>query len=169
MFHGVTTDAPATYSSLLELPMPPHDECTCIRTTEAIDTPGGRQIKSHGRAGRADCFSSRRQKGERVAAAPEDPLEREEQMVAGLHSPAGQVSPISSHPQLFSTHFPLHSALILTPTISHPATQRDRIPPSHLPAIITGIEWLSPPNWGRSDHNNTLSNLIKEPFVASAL
>lgn len=153
--------------------MPPHDEYTCIRSTEAIDTAGGRQITSYGWAGRADCFSSRRQKGERVAAAPEDPLERERERGANgcraALSSAGQVSPISFHPQLLSTHFPLHSALILTPAISHPATQGDRIPLSHLPAIITGIEWLCPPNWGRSDHNNTLSNLIKEPFVASAL
>lgn len=62
---------------LVEAPVPLHDEYTCIHTTEAIDTPGGRQIKSYGRAGRADCFSSRQQKGERVAATPEDLLERE--------------------------------------------------------------------------------------------
>lgn len=34
--------------------------------------------------------------------------------------------------------------------------------------IIMGIEWLWPRNRGRSYHNNTLSNLIKEPFAASS-
>lgn len=53
MFSGVTTGAPAAPRLLsLELPVPPHNEYTYICTTEAIDTPGGSQIKSYG-SGRA--------------------------------------------------------------------------------------------------------------------
>lgn len=41
VFQGVRTGTPATSSSSsssLELPVPPHDEYTCIHTTEATDT-----------------------------------------------------------------------------------------------------------------------------------
>lgn len=79
-------------------------------------------------------------------------------------STAGQVTPLFSHLYPVSCHFPLPSPLILTLPISH---QRHQGLHSSLLSsrwngtIIMGIEWLWPPNWGRSDHNNTLSNLIK--------
>lgn len=85
-------------------------------------------------------------------------------------APVGQVGPIRPPPlQSLSTssfHSPWHY-----PSVTgwhrglHPCLQSF----GWNGTIIRGIEWLWPLNWGRSDHNNTLSNLIKRPFVASAL
>ena len=61
---------------------------------------------------------------------------------------------ILTSPSVTQPHWGLHSSL--------PSSRWNR-------TIIMRIEWLWPSNWGCSDHNNTLSNLIKEPFVASTL
>lgn len=128
VFGGVTTGAPATAAAAASCS---HWSSPCLHTMNTL-TSGPHERWTHreegklnptAAAGRGDCFSSPRQNGEPVAVAPGVPAERKEQMVAGLHSPAGQVSPISYHLHLLSTLFPLHSAPVLTPAISHPATR----------------------------------------------
>lgn len=125
VFSGVTTGAPVAAAASS------HWSSSCLRTVNTLaSAPQERwthqeegKLNLTAAAGRGDCFSSPRQNGEPVAVAPEVLAERKEQTVAGLHSPAAQVSPISYHLHLLSTLFPLHSALVQTPAISHPATR----------------------------------------------
>lgn len=61
-----------------------------------------------------------------------------------------------------SFHFPPHSSWhYLSVTLQHQGLHSSLQSSRWNGTIIMGIEWLWPPNWGRSDHNNTLSNLIK--------
>lgn len=65
-------------------------------------------------------------------------------------------------PSLLSFHSAPHSCWhYLSVTRRHQGLHSCLQPSRWNGTIIMGIEWLWPPNWGRSNHNNTLSNLIK--------
>lgn len=127
-----------------------------------------------------DCFSPRWQRG---ASVPQVLLKRKKQRVKrGGNRWAEAAGPrVSCRSSL--THFRPIFGRFLTVLFPHPSLPSwrclsvsqhwgDRL--SSLQScrwngIITmGVEWLRPPNRGHSNHNNTLSNLIRRPFVASS-
>ncbi len=127
---------------------------------------------------RGDCFSSQWQRSEPIVPVPQVLLERKKQRVKrgklqGWSSWTASLPQVKSHPfppiftlslslSPLSFHFPPHSCWhYLSVTRRHQGLHSSLQSSRWNGTIIMGIEWLWPPNWGRSDHNNTLSNLIK--------
>lgn len=125
---------------------------------------------------RGDCFSSQLQRSKSIVPVLRVLPERKKQGVErgkllGCSNWTASLPEVKSHPfpPIFAvSRSPLsfysapHSCWhYLSVTRWHQGLHSCLQPSRWNGTIIMGIEWLWPPNWGCSNHNNTLSNLIK--------